>query len=1189
MRGVTRRRCFGSLGLLLAAAGGCNEDGRSGVASREDALCQALPAPPPASLIHGAALDAAHADAWSTDVRAARDAIGDLVASFRLDGDFTNGTGGPALLPHAPGGFAASAFTGTANLAYVGSGAGVQNGAASSALTSVSLAKGATLSGWARVPAGGEGVLFGFGDLSPGSPKLLIAATNGALTVALGASANGGRLVFAPGVDRCWHHVAVVVPPTVALGSPVETYIDGVLAAPASGSGVVPHAAFFGGGFRLGEFSGPTANSMGVDDVRVFARALTATEVSLLAAPTGSGPRCTFDGSTEWTPGPRCVASTLATPAVDLAVRVLSDDTVAVVQDPTEWTRARFADECGVALGGLAVHQSEHPELSLSREYGYAATDTLVAHRPAFLAATQAPDHLLFGGCGVTAAKPTWQSVWPEALSELGVPLLHTAGDFGTSEARLAYVAFAKLPFKLQLGGTYAVRDPWGNAASFTYDATTISWAIEMNQVGYVADAPAKHAYVGAWLGPGSELSVTRFANAPFTVVADGTGATVLTGVAGPALADASWNGSPLRGAHAVRLDFSALQTPGAYRVRVPGLGSSRPFVIGPSALGEPFYVHARGLYHARCAPLDAAHTHWSRGDAHQTARVAAFPPEDDDYRDHSSSGWGFRDASGAYAAHSVFDVVASTATTTIAAGVHGGWHDAGDFDRNPWHLSAVEDLAFAYLLFPSTFTDGQLSLPESGNGVPDILDEAAWGIDVFRRTQGADGRVSTRIEATSHPAIWDPGLDTQPYYTSLATRTTSLRYAAAAATLSRALAVAGAMGAAGTWLDSAKRAYAFGTGPTRQTISFASGAATHSWTEAPSPDPGWRMRAAIALSLATGDARYAQDLAALGGTFQAELGAYAAQGSPLRMADLALAPALRVPTGWPASARAAILSAASTLEAGQATDPYGKVWYAPTHALFGALGWGNDGYMPIRHLVAAWRVSGDATHRRAALRGVDWMLGGNPQGRSLTTGLGAVPPMTLLDLPSLIDRIEEPVPGITPFGYVEGVVPLIAASRVYGMFEPAIPARSFHGAWVGQLPAPLWAAQQTQAQIVAKLTSSWPLWRRATWLEQANPATTEFTVYETIAPAAAVTGCLMPLGYHPSSDLITRPPRTGAAARDAWLALPLARLPRITTSRETLPPSPSPWGGRGELSGDPGGKEPSFSSLLPLGEKGRG
>lgn len=1135
--------------LALATLAACDGDeapgGSDRSASLEQALCAGLPAVPAAAAIHGAALDVAHADAWSGQSRAARAAIPGGVSWFRLEGDWTDALGGGALVPHAPAGFAPNAFVDTGNQGYTGIASG--SGAVAAKITSVPTTNGVTLAGWVRVPSTGEGVLFGFGDLGAASPKLLVSASSGVLAVSLGASGKGAVLRFPGSGDRCWRHVTVVVPANVAASGAVQVFVDGAPVVPgatSTGTPVVPTAQLFGGAFRIGEFAGTSPTAMGVDDVRVFSRALTTAEVSLLAGPTGSGPRCSFDTATPWTPGTRCTPSPTATPAVDLAVRVLSDDTVAVVQDPTDWTRARFADECGAFLAGLNAHKTDHPELSLSGQYTYAATDTLVAHRPAFLVATQVADHLLFGGCSVTAGKPTWQSVWPEALSELRVPLLHTTGDFITNEARLAYVAYAKLPFKLQVGGSYSVRDAWGNTASFTYDAATVSWAIATNQVGYTADAPAKYAYVGAWLGAGGELDVTRFAGKPFTVVDVATGTTAFTGVASTALADRSWNGAPLQGSHVLRLDFSSLKASGNYRIHVDGLGSSRPFVIAQAALGEPFYVHARGLYHARCGTLDPAYTPWSRGDAHQTTRVAAFPPDDDDYRDHSGSGWGFRDASGAYASHSIFQAVAATATQTVAGGVHGGWHDAGDFDRNPWHLDAVEDLALTYLLFPANFTDGQLHLPESGNGIPDILDEAIWGIDVFRRTQGADGRVSTRIETTSHPLIWDPGVDTQQYYVSLGTRSSSLRYAAAAAIVSRALAHAGATAAAATWLASAKQAYAFGTGSVRQTVSFTVSGATHTWTEAPTPNTSFRMRAAVALSLATGDATYHADLAALSAPFQSEVASYQDAGSPLRMADVALAPATALPAGWTTTASTAVLSAAGNWRAWQATDPYQKLWYQPTDAHFGQLGWGHDGYMPIRHLVAAYRVSGDATYRRAALLAVDWMLGNNPQGRSQTTGLGAVPPMVVLHLPSMIDAIDEPVPGLTPFGYVEGVLPAIDASRVYGLFETADHGRSFNGAWFGQLPAPLAAPQQSQGQILAVLGTRWPLWHRATWLEQTNAPTTELTVYETIAPAAAVAGALMGTGYMPSSALITRAPRSAAAVRDAMWALPLGIRP---------------------------------------------
>ncbi len=56
------------------------------------------------------------------------------------------------------------------------------------------------------------------------------------------------------------------------------------------------------------------------------------------------------------------------------------------------------------------------------------------------------------------------------------------------------------------------------------------------------------------------------------------------------------------------------------------------------------------------------------------------------------------------------------------------GWYqDAGDWDSYYTHLRVAQELLLVYEMGPGKFRDGELNIPESGNGVPDILDEAAW------------------------------------------------------------------------------------------------------------------------------------------------------------------------------------------------------------------------------------------------------------------------------------------------------------------------------------------------------------------------------------------------------------------------------------------------------------------------------
>jgi len=71
---------------------------------------------------------------------------------------------------------------------------------------------------------------------------------------------------------------------------------------------------------------------------------------------------------------------------------------------------------------------------------------------------------------------------------------------------------------------------------------------------------------------------------------------------------------------------------------------------------------------------------------------------------------------------------------------VAGGWYDAGDFGKYVnAGATAVSDLLWAYELFPNQFPDGQNNIPESGNGLPDLLDEVRWELDWLLKMQDPD------------------------------------------------------------------------------------------------------------------------------------------------------------------------------------------------------------------------------------------------------------------------------------------------------------------------------------------------------------------------------------------------------------------------------------------------------------------
>lgn len=89
----------------------------------------------------------------------------------------------------------------------------------------------------------------------------------------------------------------------------------------------------------------------------------------------------------------------------------------------------------------------------------------------------------------------------------------------------------------------------------------------------------------------------------------------------------------------------------------------------------------------------------------------------------------------------------AKDAGCNYALDVSGGWYDAGDHGKYVVNGGiALWTMLNQYERFKTLgdiapFGDGKLKIPESGNGVPDILDEARWEMEFFLRMQVPVGK----------------------------------------------------------------------------------------------------------------------------------------------------------------------------------------------------------------------------------------------------------------------------------------------------------------------------------------------------------------------------------------------------------------------------------------------------------------
>ncbi|MFH7241643.1 MAG: glycoside hydrolase family 9 protein [Spirulina sp.] len=96
---------------------------------------------------------------------------------------------------------------------------------------------------------------------------------------------------------------------------------------------------------------------------------------------------------------------------------------------------------------------------------------------------------------------------------------------------------------------------------------------------------------------------------------------------------------------------------------------------------------------------------------------------------------------------------------------MRGGWFDAGDTNKYvTFALEPIHQLLDAYSQNPSVWTD-DFNIPESGNGVPDILDEILFELDWLKRMQDEDGGVFIKLGTLDFNHAEKPSLDQRPRF----------------------------------------------------------------------------------------------------------------------------------------------------------------------------------------------------------------------------------------------------------------------------------------------------------------------------------------------------------------------------------------------------------------------------------------
>ncbi|VUX45236.1 Glycosyl hydrolase 9 family protein [Candidatus Defluviicoccus seviourii] len=310
-------------------------------------------------------------------------------------------------------------------------------------------------------------------------------------------------------------------------------------------------------------------------------------------------------------------------------------------------------------------------------------------------------------------------------------PLYRLGKAHGRLGALLLGVVVALAP-----GADAAAANGRGSLArSFELNAVAENPLIRVDQFGYrpadpkvaVLSDPARGFNPVAGYRPSRSLEVRQV----------GTGAIVFRGVS------KAWNEGridPSSGDRGWWFDFSAVRAPGDYVIYDADQHvRSGVFRIAADVYAPVLKAAMRAFFYNRSG--------------HAKARPHADPCWVDDAADPGPS------------EERRARSIEHPEDETLVRDVRGGWFDAGDTNKYvTFAAEPVHQLLAAYRGRPQIWKD-DFNIPESGNGVADILDEVRWEIAWLKRMQVEDGGVLIKVGSLDFHETSPPSADRRPRY----------------------------------------------------------------------------------------------------------------------------------------------------------------------------------------------------------------------------------------------------------------------------------------------------------------------------------------------------------------------------------------------------------------------------------------
>lgn len=512
---------------------------------------------------------------------------------------------------------------------------------------------------------------------------------------------------------------------------------------------------------------------------------------------------------------------------------------------------------------------------------------------------------------------------------------------------------------------------------------------IKVNQLGFLPNAP--------------KVAVVANTGATTFSLINTQGASVFSGnLSAPAVWEPSQE-------NVRKADFSSFTTPGTYRLRVAGLADSTSFAINANVFNDLHDAAAKAYYFNR------ASTELTANFAGVWARPAGHP--DTNVRVHSSA-------------------ATATRPTNTVISAPKGWYDAGDYNKYIVNSGiSTYTLLAAFEHFRSFYQNRSWNIPESGNAVPDLLDEIMWNVEWMEKMQDTDGGVYHKLTTQNFAGEVMPHQTTSQRYVVQKTTAATLNFAAVMAVASRVLAGYEAQfpGRSQAYASAAVRAWTWAKAnanvPYRQPTDIRTG----EYGDLTFKDEfAW---AAAELYLQTGQQTYLNEF-------------FAANASPdvpwwggvaaLGYISLSTHGEGRMSGSDYNRVRNALIGTGDYLKGLQAASAYGVSLTVQDFV------WGSNsgGMNQAMMLLQAYRLTGDRSYYNAAYAMQDYVLGRNATDYSFVTGFGHKTPMDIHHRQSVADNIEDPVPGFLVGGPHDGQQDACPG------YPSNLPAKSFVDTW---------------------------------------------------------------------------------------------------------------------------------------------